>query len=303
MYSRGGSGAKEVLTDLCWRPVIVALDEPLVVVEITELLEGLVEVLDVGEGVDPEKLFFEGAPEPLDAAVAFGGTDEGRTGVHAEEAQFSLVGAGDELAPIVVAQLETGSDGLPHAAEGCSAGLVERDDGLVSIGLEGGVDAKQLAGAMVVDAKDRGLLAVEQHGRGGIRAPHLIGSQGSDRAVVGPWAEDAARLSGRLEAVLPHEKADAFYICVDPAVAQAGVDFPITLAHEGRIGEDVADGDEQVTVGHQGLGAALLERHRTSNTPLGIHRGTRNPQFIADGDEGCQATSETDPLATRILTP
>ena len=86
MYSRGGPGAKEVLTDQCGRPVVVSFDEPLVVVEIAEFLEGLVEVLDVGEGVDPEKLFFEGAPEPLDAAVAFGGTDEGVTGVHAEEA-------------------------------------------------------------------------------------------------------------------------------------------------------------------------------------------------------------------------
>jgi hypothetical protein len=44
---------------------------------------------------------------------------------------------------------------------------VEGDDGLVSTGLEGGMDAKQLAGSMVVDAKDRRLLAVEQHGRGG----------------------------------------------------------------------------------------------------------------------------------------
>ena len=81
----------------------MALDEPLVVVEITKFLEGLIEVLDVGEGVDSEKLFLEGAPEALDTAVAFGGADKGGTGVHAEEGQFRLEGAGDELAPIVVA--------------------------------------------------------------------------------------------------------------------------------------------------------------------------------------------------------
>ena len=34
----------------------MAFDEPLVVIEIAEFLEGLVEVLDVGEGVEPEKL-------------------------------------------------------------------------------------------------------------------------------------------------------------------------------------------------------------------------------------------------------
>ena len=107
----------------------MAFDEPLVVVEITELLEGLVEVLDVGEGVEPEKLLLEGAPEALDAAVAFGGADEGGAGVHAQEAQFGLEGPGDELAPVVVAQLEAGSDGPPHAAEAGPTSLVEGDDG------------------------------------------------------------------------------------------------------------------------------------------------------------------------------
>ena len=261
MYSRGGSGAKEVLTDLGGGPVVVAFDEPLVVVEITELLEGLVEVLDVGEGVDPEKLFLEGSPEALDAAIAFGGTDEGGAGVHAKEAQLGLEGSGDELAAVVMAQFQARCDGLPNAAEGGPAGLVEGDDGLVSIGLEGGVDAEQFAGAMVVDAKDRGLLSIEKHGRGGIRPPHLIWGKGGDRAVVGPGAEDPPGLPGGLEAVLPHEESDAFDICVDAAVAQAGVDLPVALAHEGRVGEHLADGGEKVLVWHQGLGPALLERY------------------------------------------
>jgi hypothetical protein len=97
VYSRGGSGAKEILTDLGRSPVVVAFDEPLLVVEISEFLEGLVEVFDVGEGVDPEELFLEGATGALDAAVAFG-----------------------------------------SANEGGPTGLVERDDGLVASGLEGG---------------------------------------------------------------------------------------------------------------------------------------------------------------------
>ena len=128
----------------------MALDEPLVVVEITEFLESLVEVLDVGEAVDPEKLFLERAPEALDAAIAFGGTDEGGAGIHAEEAQLGLVGAGDELTSVVMAQFQARCDGLPNATEGGPTGLVKRDDGLVSIGLEGGVDAEKLAGAVVV---------------------------------------------------------------------------------------------------------------------------------------------------------
>ena len=218
MYSRGGSGAKEVLTDQCGRPVVVAFDQPLVVIEIAEFLEGLVEVLDVGEGVEPEKLLLKGAPEALDAAVAFGGTDEGGTGVHAQEAQFGLEGPGDELAPVVVAKLEAGCDGLPHTPEAGPAGLVEGHDGFKTVGPEGGMDAEQLAGAVVVDAKDRGLLAIEQHGRGGVRPPHLIGGESDDRAVMGPRPEDAPRLTGRLEIVLPHKESDPFYIGVDTPV-------------------------------------------------------------------------------------
>ena len=74
---------------------------------VLELPEGPVEVFDGGKGMDPKKLLFEGAPEPLDAAVPFGGTDKGRAGLHTQEPQFRLEGAGDELAPIVVAQLHT----------------------------------------------------------------------------------------------------------------------------------------------------------------------------------------------------
>ena len=64
------------MADECRRSVFVALDEPVVVVVIAEALEGLVQVFEVGVGVDPEKLLFEGSPESFDAAVAFGGADE-----------------------------------------------------------------------------------------------------------------------------------------------------------------------------------------------------------------------------------
>jgi hypothetical protein len=120
----------------------VAFEEPLVVVEIAEFLEGLVEILNAGDGVDPEKLFLEGAPEAFNAAVAFGGADEGGPGVHAKEGQLGLEGSEDELTTVVVAQLQARCDGLPNAAEGGQTGLMERDDGLVAIDLEGGVDGR-----------------------------------------------------------------------------------------------------------------------------------------------------------------
>jgi len=56
------------------------------VVTVAEFLEDLVEVLEVGVGMNPEELFLEGAPEAFNASVAFGGSDERRAGVHTEEA-------------------------------------------------------------------------------------------------------------------------------------------------------------------------------------------------------------------------
>lgn len=61
MYSRGGSSAKEVLTDLAWGAMAVALDEPVLVEVEAEFLERPVEVVEIGEGADPEQLFLEGA--------------------------------------------------------------------------------------------------------------------------------------------------------------------------------------------------------------------------------------------------
>ena len=85
----------------------MALNEPVVVVEFAKILEGVVQVIEGGEGVNPEKLLFECPPEAFDAAVALGGADEGWAGVHAKKAQFGLEGAGDELGSVVMAQLDT----------------------------------------------------------------------------------------------------------------------------------------------------------------------------------------------------
>jgi hypothetical protein len=43
--------AKEVLADESRGPVFVALDEPIVVVVMAEVLESLVQIFEVGEGV------------------------------------------------------------------------------------------------------------------------------------------------------------------------------------------------------------------------------------------------------------
>jgi len=53
--------------------VLVALDEPLVVVELGPCSDGLAEVVDGVVELGPEALFFEGSDEPFGAAVGFRG--------------------------------------------------------------------------------------------------------------------------------------------------------------------------------------------------------------------------------------
>ena len=49
----------------------VALDEPLAVVAVLEGQQDQAQVLERGEGLDPEELLLEGADEALGAAVGF----------------------------------------------------------------------------------------------------------------------------------------------------------------------------------------------------------------------------------------
>jgi hypothetical protein len=60
------------------RPITQALQNPVVVIAISELDECGPPFLEIPEAADPEELFFEGAKEALDATIAFGLAHEGR---------------------------------------------------------------------------------------------------------------------------------------------------------------------------------------------------------------------------------
>ena len=77
--------------------------------------EGLVELVDVVEGLEPEELFPEGADEAFRHSVALGLGDEGRGGANPKEGELLLEVAAQKLAAMVVPQGESGpwSAGLP----------------------------------------------------------------------------------------------------------------------------------------------------------------------------------------------
>jgi hypothetical protein len=104
----------------------VALDDPAVVVGVLEGVQGQAQVLDGGEAADPEQVFLERADEALDAAVALGLAHEGGRARDAEEGDLPLVVVGDELAAVIVAQLQAARDPLGERAEAGTDTLAER---------------------------------------------------------------------------------------------------------------------------------------------------------------------------------
>jgi hypothetical protein len=63
---------------LGWGSVVEALQDPVMVVAVSELDEGGPEFLEIAEAADPQELFFEGAKEALDASVSLGLSNESR---------------------------------------------------------------------------------------------------------------------------------------------------------------------------------------------------------------------------------
>ena len=83
-----------VASELGWRAVFVALDQPIFVVGPPEVDQGQAKFLDGAEGPDPEEVFLQGADEPLGASIALRRSDEGRGGRGSEPGDFRLEVAG-----------------------------------------------------------------------------------------------------------------------------------------------------------------------------------------------------------------
>src|SRR3982751_5515042 len=146
------------------RPEAVPLDQPGRVVSLAEGEQRPAQLLDRGEALHPQEVFLQGADEALGAAVPFGGPDEGRRALDAQEAQLLLEIAGHVLAAVVVADRETAGDVLREAAEVAPHPLAERLEGLEAVRLEGSVGADAL-GRAVVDGDEKGR-AARRGGRG-----------------------------------------------------------------------------------------------------------------------------------------
>jgi len=127
----------------------MALDEPLLVVELRPLEQRDPQVLDGLEGTNPQQLLLQRADSTLDAAVALGRTHEGRARLDSQETNLALKVRADVLRPVVVTQLQTSGDLRADRAEYTSYRLAHRLQGLPARRTLGGVDAQDLCGVMV----------------------------------------------------------------------------------------------------------------------------------------------------------
>src|SRR5512132_2059647 len=152
----------------------------------------------------PQEVLLQRADEALDAAVTLGLAHEGGRALDAEEFELALVVVGDELAAVVVAQLQTTRDALGEGTKAGAHALAERLERLEAGRAVGCVDADTLGRAVVYGDEDRSL-PLAGDGGSEIGAPHLVDPLRSDGAVVGLRAVRPANPARRQRAVLPHQ--------------------------------------------------------------------------------------------------
>jgi len=182
--SRLAMSWKEFRPVLLWRPVAVPSDPPAGVVGFLEGLEALPQFLDGLEVPHPEQVFLEDAHETLGDAVALGLAHVGRRVLDSEEGDLPLEVLRDELAAVVMAQGQPGRHILAERPEASAHALPDRLQGFEPGPAPGGMDAHQFQGAVIDGEKYRGVAFRKSHGRGHVRAPHLVHALGSDRPVV-----------------------------------------------------------------------------------------------------------------------
>ena len=156
------------------------------------------------------------------------------------KASSGLVVIGDELAAVIVAQLQAAGDPLGEGAEAGAHALTERLERLEAGRAAGGVDAQAFGRGVIHRDEDRGL-ALAGQGRGQIGGPHLVDPLGADGAVVGLRAMRPPDPAWRLETMLAGQAQDAPLGGADAGEAQPCPDLPIALTVERAVGQQLAD--------------------------------------------------------------
>jgi hypothetical protein len=129
---------------------------------------------------------------------------------------------------MIVAELETDSGALGETTEALAHRLPHRLERREAVGPLAGMNADALGRAMV-DRDEHRRLALADHHRGQVGAPHDIDPLGGDRAVVGARAVRPANTLVGQEAVLAHQPQDAAPAGADAGEAQPRPQLAVAL--------------------------------------------------------------------------
>src|SRR5215831_18598200 len=169
----------------------MSFDEPLLIIETQPVVECAAEVLHGLERAHPQQLFLERPNEPFRDAVAFWGAHEHRTRCDPQESEFGLEGLAHILTAVIMPHLHARRNAGREGAELLANALANRLQRFEAGGSPRRMDADPFEGAMIDADEDRDGTVLLRHRAGGIGAPHLIRAFGRDRAIVGPWSQDA----------------------------------------------------------------------------------------------------------------
>ena len=215
---------------------------------------------------------------------------EGGRACDAEEGKLALEVVGDELAAVVVAQLQAIRDALAEGAETGAHGLAQRLERLETRRAAGSVDAQALGRGVIDGDEDRGL-ALAGQGRGRIGAPHLVDPLGADGAVVGLRAVPSPDPAGCEQVMVAHQPQDAALGGADTGEAQPRPDFPVAFTMEQPRGQQFADRRDQRRVRHGPDRTRPSPWARRVVPPMTIQRGPRR-----ELDFGLSVTRELEKL-------
>jgi hypothetical protein len=143
-------------------------------------------------------------------------------------------------------------------------------------------------------------------GGGQIRPPELVRAVGDDGPVMSLRAVGMADPLRGLEAVLPHQPADALLRGPEALEAEPGPDLAVTLAMERRLGEDAADVAQEFLVRAGTERAALLGSRPffEGDRPSGPLEVQRRAGQVPDATDAGQAVALSggggDGLADRL---
>ncbi len=173
----------QVFARLGRSPVLVAFDQPVLVVGPAEGADGGSQLVERVEALDPEQLLLERLDRFLGAAVRLGLVVEGGRAGDAEVVDLGLVVVGAEAGAAVVAQGEPGGDRLLDRAEALGADLAEQVGGGEAVDPAGGVVPDLVRG--VVDEHEHRAAALGPPPRlGRVGRPERVRDIDGDRALV-----------------------------------------------------------------------------------------------------------------------